>query len=120
MRSLPLFLAVAALLSLAACDRGLPPSPQNVTMQFERSIPILRGMATIAMRLEDAADPAVLLHVECDDTNETVHLVQTVPSPELCGITFELRSLNFQNGTARSANLRIKWGDDPNGSGASE
>lgn len=88
-----------------------PSSPWEITVQLERNVRLLDGRATIAVRSENVEQPEVLLNVRCADESEgrTIRVPQNTPTPELCGLTFELTELGVDDGVANSATFMVTW-----------
>ena len=89
-----------------------PDSPWEITVQLERQVDLLGGMATIAVRADDIEDPAVLVNIQCEGVDRTVRIPKLMESQEICGLTFELSNLAVRSAEAVSATLIVRWDDE--------
>lgn len=114
MHALNRLLATAALLvlGLVACVAD-PASPWEITVQMERTVPLLDGRATVAVRADDVEEPSVLLNVQCagDESGRTLRVPSGTVTPELCGLQFELIELGLNGTEATSATFIVTWDD---------
>lgn len=100
-------------LGLAACVAD-PASPWEITVPLERTVELLEGRATIAVRGDDIEEPAVLLNVQCpgEEEGRTLRVPKGIPTPEICGFVFELEEVSLDGTRPTSATFVVTWDDE--------
>lgn len=112
MRNLALLLAS---LGIVACVSP-PASPWEISVQFERSVPLLDGRATVAVRQDGIDPPKVILNVQCEGENRTLALGERGVTPEVCGLQFRFDGYDFRNAEPQAANFVVTWDEPAEGS----